>query len=49
MINVDLSFISGVMFGFELADDETCEEQDINWGFILDLGIIRILVTGVNN
>lgn len=47
-MNVDLSFISGIMLGFELLNDEACDENSVDWGFVVDLGIVRLIVTGVN-
>ena len=41
MIAINIGFVTGVMFGFELYDDE--EERSSS--FILDLFILRIVFT----
>lgn len=42
MISLQLGFIYGVAVGFELIDDE---DEDIAWAFILDLAILRIVLS----
>lgn len=39
--DIMVDFISGVMFGVELASPE--EEDTFDWGLLIDLGIIRIM------
>lgn len=43
-MEISASFIIGACVGFELMDEEECCEYFV-WGFVIDLLIIRIIVT----
>jgi hypothetical protein len=41
---VDFQSIFGFSVGFEIADQETRELAEINWGLSIDLGIFRVVI-----
>jgi hypothetical protein len=45
-MNVDFQSIYGFQVGFEIADTETCEMTEISWGLSIDLGFVRMVVSG---
>ncbi len=45
-MNLDFQSIFGFQIGFEIADKETCEMSEINWGLSIELGIVRVVVSG---
>jgi hypothetical protein len=41
---IDLQFIFGALLGIEFAEREELEESGIEWGFHIDLLILRLVV-----
>lgn len=42
-MNISLDFIFGFSIGFGIADAETLATAGIQWGFHIDVGIVRII------
>jgi hypothetical protein len=42
---ISLGWIYGLMFGVEAISTEQCQEMEIAWGLVFDIGIIRIMIT----